>query len=111
MKKNKKMLSSAKPSSVRKQRGRVDRSAMFPVAPFANEIPSDYAGWLASLKERIQQERLKVVLASNVVMILLYWDIGHRILERQNTAGWGAKIIDRLSMDLRKQFPEMKGFS
>jgi len=44
-------------------------------------------------------------------MILLYWDIGRIILERQDQAGWGAKVIDRLSMDLRDAFPDMDGFS
>jgi hypothetical protein len=44
-------------------------------------------------------------------MVLLYWDLGREILERQQLAGWGAKIIDRLSSDLREAFPEMSGLS
>ena len=44
-------------------------------------------------------------------MVLLYWDIGHMILERQQNSGWGAKIIDRLAADLREAYPDMKGFS
>lgn len=95
----------------RKQRGRVDRTVMFPVAPPKVELPEDYPDWLAELKRRIQSERMQIVIASNVAMTLLYWDIGQRILEKQKIQGWGAKIIDRLSFDLREQFPEMKGFS
>src|SRR5688572_11924868 len=44
-------------------------------------------------------------------MVMLYWDIGRLILERQNHEGWGARIIDRLARDLRKSFPDMKGLS
>ena len=44
-------------------------------------------------------------------MVLLYWDIGTQILVRQENEGWGAKIIDRLAADLKKTFPDMKGFS
>ena len=44
-------------------------------------------------------------------MVLLYWDIGRMILDRQEREGWGAKIIDRLVADLREAFPDMKGFS
>ena len=44
-------------------------------------------------------------------MVLLYWDIGRMILERQQHSGWGAKIIDRLASDLRHSYPDMKGFS
>jgi predicted nuclease of restriction endonuclease-like (RecB) superfamily len=99
------------PAPERKQRGRVDRSAMFPVPPPASDAPPDYAAWLADLKARIHQERLRVVLASNAVMVLLYWDLGRSILEKQADQGWGSRVIDRLAADLREAFPEMKGFS
>jgi predicted nuclease of restriction endonuclease-like (RecB) superfamily len=32
-------------------------------------------------------------------------------LERQEREGWGAKIIDRLSADLREAYPDMSGLS
>ena len=99
------------PTSERRQRGRVDRSVMFPVPPPAGDVPVDYAAWLADLKSRIHRERLRVVLASNAVMVLLYWDIGHSILDKQADQGWGSRVIDRLAADLRDAFPEMKGFS
>ncbi|MGB8338251.1 MAG: PDDEXK nuclease domain-containing protein [Burkholderiales bacterium] len=95
----------------RLQRGRADRGAMFPVPPTQADSPAGYAVWLAQLKERIQQERLRVVLASNAVMVLLYWDIGRSILTKQSDEGWGSRVIDRLATDLRDIFPEMKGFS
>lgn len=95
----------------RKHLGKVDRSVMFPIAPTKSEMPSDYAVWIAELKQRIQQQRLRIVLTSNANMIMLYWDIGKRILDKQNIHGWGARIVDRISLDLRKAFPEMKGFS
>jgi predicted nuclease of restriction endonuclease-like (RecB) superfamily len=101
----------ARSSSDRKQRGRVDRSVMFPVPPSAGDVPADYLAWLADLKSRIYRERLRVVLASNTVMVLLYWDIGRSILDTQADQGWGSRVIDRLATDLREAFPEMKGFS
>ncbi|WP_262984638.1 DUF1016 N-terminal domain-containing protein [Nostoc sp. PA-18-2419] len=42
---------------------------------------------------------------------MLYWQIGRDILNHQQQQGWGAKVINRLATDLRKAFPEMKGFS
>ncbi|MBF0548392.1 MAG: DUF1016 family protein [Candidatus Riflebacteria bacterium] len=74
-------------------------------------MPDGYAEYLISLKERIICDRIKVVLSANSAMTLLYWDIGKSILERQKQEGWGAKIIDRLSQDLKNAFPEMSGFS
>lgn len=64
-------------------------------------LPNDYAAVLKELKERIQSERLRVTLAANSALVLLYWDIGRIIVERQQRQGWGAKIIDRLSFDLK----------
>lgn len=43
-------------------------------------------------------------------MLMLYWEIGNTIIEKQKQEGWGAKIIDNLSHDLSISFPEMKGF-
>lgn len=95
----------------RRQRGRVDRSVMFPVAAAAADLPADYAAWFADIKARIHGERLRLVLASNSVMVLLYWDLGQRILLKQAEQGYGTKVIDRLAHDLRQVFPDMKGFS
>lgn len=73
--------------------------------------PADYADWLATLKQRIQGARQRALLSANAEQIRLYHDIGRDILNRQSREGWGAKVIDRLSSDLRAVFPDMKGLS
>jgi predicted nuclease of restriction endonuclease-like (RecB) superfamily len=74
-------------------------------------VPSDYLAFLQAIKTRVQQAQLKALVAVNKELILLYWQIGRAILERQREQGWGAKVIDQLSKDLHTAFPEMKGFS
>ncbi len=73
--------------------------------------PQGYAEWLAELKIRIHSSRQRATLAVNRELIVLYWQIGTDILLRQAAQGWGAKVIERLSHDLRKAFPDMRGFS
>jgi predicted nuclease of restriction endonuclease-like (RecB) superfamily len=73
--------------------------------------PQGYADWLAELKTRIHTSQQRASLAVNRELVLLYWQIGHDILQRQAEQGWGAKVIDRLARDLRAAFPETKGFS
>ena len=73
--------------------------------------PAGYADWLADLKGRIHTAQQRAMLAVNRELVLLYWQIGQDILARQATQGWGAKVIERLALDLRAAFPEMKGFS
>ena len=98
-------------SLARRARSRTEAGARFPTAPSRLKLPRGYAKVLADLKERVGRERLRIVMAANSAMVLLYWDIGSTILERQSEEGWGAKIIDRLSADLRTAFPDMKGLS
>jgi predicted nuclease of restriction endonuclease-like (RecB) superfamily len=74
-------------------------------------LPSDYQAFLHSIKTRVQQAQLKAVVAVNKELIVLYWQIGKEILERQEKEGWGTKVIDRLSADLHAAFPQMNGFS
>lgn len=73
--------------------------------------PADYNDWLGELKTRIHTAQQRATLAVNSELVLLYWQIGRDILARQAVQGWGAKVIDRLSQDLRASFPDMKGFS
>jgi len=98
-------------SDARGSLGRARDGARFPAAPTRAGLPTDYANVLRELKQRIARERLRAVLAANAGMVLLYWDIGQTILARQTAEGWGAKVIDRLSADLREAFPDMKGLS
>jgi predicted nuclease of restriction endonuclease-like (RecB) superfamily len=73
--------------------------------------PADYPLFLAELKARIAAARTRAALAVNSELIKLYWEIGQDILERERQEGWGARVIDRLSADLRRDFPEMRGLS
>ncbi len=98
-------------SSDRKSRGRRREGASFPAPPPRLELPSDYADLLGEIKRLIQTGRLRTVMAANSAMVLLYWDIGRLILERQEREGWGAKVIDCLSADLREAYPDMSGLS
>ncbi|MCE2721337.1 MAG: YhcG family protein [Dolichospermum sp.] len=74
-------------------------------------IPEDYHHFFEELKERIRNAQVRAALAINRELILLYSQIGRDILNRQQQQKWGAKVIDNLAVDLRKAFPEMKGFS
>jgi len=91
--------------------GRKREDASFPAPGPDTSLPADYLNVLSEIKRRIQSERLRTVMAANAAMVLLYWDIGRMILERQDREGWGARVIDRLAADLRRAFPDMQGLS
>ena len=72
---------------------------------------SDYHDWIAGLKQQIQRGQIKAALSVNSQMIMLYWDLGRQIVEKQENARWGSGFIEQLSKDLREEFPEMNGFT
>lgn len=78
----------------------------------SNEIEHiNYQSLLGEVKKAIQQARLRVAFAVNTEMILLYWQTGKMIAERQQQEGWAAKVIPRLATDLKLEFADLKGFS
>ena len=76
-----------------------------------NMINSEYLQWLHELKSQIKQTQIKAAIAVNSELIMLYWDLGRQITEKQENTKWGSGFIEQLSKDLRKDFPEMGGFS
>ena len=95
----------------RKKMGKDVKDVIIPVAPPESEMDAPYFVLRDSIVARIRETRLRFIIQANAGMIELYWNIGNDILQRQKSEGWGAKVIDRLSADLRKAFPEMGGFS
>jgi len=72
---------------------------------------SEYLNWLRDLKLQIKTGQVKAALSVNSQMIILYWDLGRQIIEKQEASKWGSGFIEQLSKDLMEEFPEISGFS
>ena len=83
-------------SEERDAMGRQAEGAMFPVAPPRIDLPWDYAETLKEIKLRVLEGRLRVVLKANSAMVLLYWDIGRMILERQERGAGAPRSLTGL---------------
>ena len=81
------MKESEKSNNTRKQRGKPTDSVFFPTPDAKLGMPVGYKDFIKEIKERIQHRRLETVIAANVGMIMLYWDIGNAILQRQTNEG------------------------
>ena len=71
----------------------------------------EYKNWLIEIKTRIKQSQIKAAFKVNVELIRLYWDLGAEIVEKQLDSQWGDTVIRQLSLDLKEEFPDIKGFS
>lgn len=74
-------------------------------------LPDGYNDWRKDIISLIERSKLKAILSVNAELLTLYWKIGSGILTKQKRLGWGAQVIDRLSEDLSKTFPDDRGYS
>lgn len=70
-----------------------------------------YLQWLKSIKEQVRNSQLKASIAVNTELIQFYWLLGESIAEKVKKHNWGSAVIDQLAIDLKKEFPDMDGFS
>lgn len=76
-----------------------------------NQLPSGYAQFFTSVKERVRSAQYAALKAVNSELVGLYWDIGRMIVERQVGETWGKAIVKQLAGDLQREFPGIGGFS
>lgn len=74
-------------------------------------LDKDFNSFVKELKQKILLSQQQAIKAVNYELVLLYWDIGNSIILNQKQQGWGAKIVENLSSELKKSFPNMSGFS
>lgn len=87
-----------------------DDGVIVPSPAPLSELGDGYAEFIQDLKRKITAQRASIALRANAGVVMLYWSIGNDILREQEERGWGAKVIDRISYDLRKEYPGMTGF-
>lgn len=71
----------------------------------------EYKKLLADLKEKVRRSQLKAAVKVNYELLDLYWNLGKEIVEKQKEYSWGDSFLKLLSNDLKKEFPDMRGFS
>jgi len=81
------------------------------IVKLCNNLLHGYTAFLADIKRRVRMAQVQAAVLANQELISLYWDIGRAMHEKQTEQGWGARIIDLLAADLRREFPEVQGFS
>jgi len=72
---------------------------------------TEYQNWLDQIKQRIKSAQYRAARSVNSVLMELYWEIGKEIVEKQKFEDWGSGFIEQFASDLRKSFPDIKGFS
>lgn len=71
----------------------------------------EFINWINELKSRIHEAKRKVAFSVNSQILELYWEIGKEISNKQELANWGSNLIEQIAIELKLEFPDMKGFS
>lgn len=74
-------------------------------------ISEDYKDFIGEIKNKIRNSQYEAMKAVNQTLISLYWGIGQEIYNQQQEKGWGKSIVEVLSEEIKKDFPDVKGFS
>lgn len=74
-------------------------------------VSSEYKNWVSELKQKIRKNQIKAAIKVNSALIEMYWDLGKEIFERNFENTYGSNFFTQLSLDLKKEIPDIKGFS
>jgi len=74
-------------------------------------IDNEYAAWLSKVKQDFRSSQAKAAVRVNSAMLEFYWNLGRDIERLHAEANWGTSFFENLSLDLRAEFPQQKGFS
>jgi predicted nuclease of restriction endonuclease-like (RecB) superfamily len=70
-----------------------------------------YINLLSEIKSRVRQAQIRLAAVANTKLLVLYWDIGGLLVDRQQRQGWGAGVLRRLATDLKNELADQQGFS
>jgi predicted nuclease of restriction endonuclease-like (RecB) superfamily len=74
-------------------------------------IDEDYAIWIADLKQRYRSAQVKASVKVNAEKLLFNWQLGRDLVQKKAEERWGAGVVEQVSLDLRREFPDAEGFS
>lgn len=74
-------------------------------------IDTEYAEWIAEVKHRYRSAQVKAAVKVNAEKLLWNWQMGRDLVQKKAEERWGAGIVEQVSLDLRREFPDSSNFS
>ena len=74
-------------------------------------IDNDYADWIAEVKHRYRSSQVKAAVKVNAEKLLFNWQLGKDLVQKKAEERWGAGVVEQVSLDLKREFPNAEGFS
>lgn len=74
-------------------------------------MDAEYAEWIAEVKHRYRSAQVKAAVKVNGEKLLFNWQLGRDLVQKKAEERWGAGVVEQVSLDLKKEFPNEDGFS
>ena len=74
-------------------------------------LDTEYAEWIAEVKHRYRSAQVKAAVKVNAEKLLFNWQLGRDLVRKKAEERWGSGVVEQVSLDLQKEFPNEKGFS
>lgn len=74
-------------------------------------IDADYVDWIADIKSRYRSAQVKAAVKVNTEKLLFNWQLGRDLVQKKAEERWGAGVVEQVSLDLKREFPNANGFS
>ncbi|MCI7701244.1 MAG: PDDEXK nuclease domain-containing protein [Candidatus Onthomorpha sp.] len=74
-------------------------------------IDADYADWIADIKSRYRSAQVKAAVKVNAEKLLFNWQLCRDLVQKKAEERWGAGVVEQVSLDLKREFPDADGFS
>lgn len=68
---------------------------------------SEYTAIFHAAVHEIKTARLQIARQVNATTIGVYWNLGKLLSEKKIEKGYGAGVVNKLSVDLKAEFPDM----
>ena len=75
------------------------------------KLDAEYAEWIAEVKHRYRSAQVKAAVKVNGEKLLFNWQMGRDLVQKKAEERWGAGVVEQVSLDLRREFPNEDGFS
>ena len=72
---------------------------------------NNYNELLCAIVAEVKMTRVVIANRLSVSLSQLYWNVGKRLSSEKLEKGYGGKVVEQLSVDLKCEFPDTEGFS
>lgn len=74
-------------------------------------LDEEYVEWIDEVKHRYRSAQVKAAVKVNGEKLMFNWQLGRDLVQKKAEERWGTGVVEQVSLDLQREFPDSKNFS